>query len=63
MNTQEMNAYKENFAALISITDGTKRIKLSGSIAEKKEQLLKELGTVSATYEYTSNKKPRKARY
>ncbi|MFC3203264.1 hypothetical protein ACFOEW_15740 [Alteromonas oceani] len=47
-------------AALISMTDSTARISLSGNDSEKKEQLKKELKEVSVVSQNRAVSKPRK---
>lgn len=47
---RESVIYQQEFAALLGLTDNTERIVLSGTIEDKKKQLLKELGTVSVVH-------------
>ncbi|HHC6484253.1 TPA: hypothetical protein ACN33C_001899 [Vibrio parahaemolyticus] len=59
MNTQELQVYREEFAAFVAIADNTPRIQLSGTTEERKEQLLKELIKASDKY---GRKQPTKTR-
>ena len=62
MENIEFNTYQKGFASLVALTDDTARIVLVGSAEEKKQELLKQLGSVSSTNEHSKPRKKRKLR-